>query len=130
MPESCRRFLPQTSALQYTSPRGQRPSLKSTGALSHGELKMESDLSRQRARRHIVRPAEGRKEVIQRQFVGHVDSGERKTPFVTFAFEHVVVAHRNIKQVARRDARRIVVGVLRPGGRYLHQIRTILRRST
>src|SRR5208337_3841271 len=26
MPESCRRFLPQTSALQYTSPRGQRPS--------------------------------------------------------------------------------------------------------
>src|SRR5208337_3566162 len=25
MPESCRRFLPQTSALQYTSPRGQRP---------------------------------------------------------------------------------------------------------
>src|ERR1019366_4212438 len=25
MPESCRRFLRQTSALQYTSPRGQRP---------------------------------------------------------------------------------------------------------
>jgi hypothetical protein len=31
---------------------------------SHGGLKVEPELSRQRARRHIVRPAEGRKEVI------------------------------------------------------------------
>src|ERR1019366_2751459 len=79
-----RSFTQRVSVGHRQAMRG--PSLKSTGALSHGELKMESDLSRQRARRHIVRPAEGRKEVIQRQFVGHVDSGERKTPFVTFAF--------------------------------------------
>ena len=42
---------------------------------------MKSDLSRQRTWRYIVRPAEGRKEVVQRQFVGYVDGGERKAPF-------------------------------------------------
>src|ERR1019366_8871908 len=95
----------------------------------HRPLEVKPDLSRQRARRHIVRPAEGRKEVIQRCFVGNVDRGERKTPFVVVAFEQVVIAHRNIKQVTGRNARRIMVVVLRPGGRYLYQIRTILRRS-
>ena len=47
-----------------------------------------------------MRPAEGRKKVIQRQFVGQVDGGERKTPFIVIAFKQVVVAHRNIEQAA------------------------------
>lgn len=48
---------------------------------------MESQLSRQRPRRHLVRPAEGRKEVIQRLFVGYVNGRQREAPFVTIAFE-------------------------------------------
>src|ERR1700730_11902676 len=91
---------------------------------------MKPDLSRQRTRRHIVRPAERRKEVIQRRLVSHVDGGERKTPFVTFAFEQVVVAHRDIEKTPWGDALGIVVGVLRPGRWYLHQSRTILRWRT
>src|ERR1035437_2901064 len=35
MPESCRRFLPQTGTLQYTSPRGQRPSAASPTVAPH-----------------------------------------------------------------------------------------------
>ena len=69
-------------------------------------LEMEPDLGRHRAWRHIVRPAEGREKVIQRQLVTHIDGGNPQTPFVTFAFEQVVVAHRNIKQVTGSDARR------------------------
>ena len=80
---------------------------------------MEPKLSRQRARRHIVRPAEGREEVIQRRFVGDVDGGKRKTPFVMIAFEQVVVSHCNVKQIARRDAGWIVVVVLRSRSRDL-----------
>jgi hypothetical protein len=82
-------------------------------------LEVEPELSRQRARRHIVRPAEGREEVIERQFVGDVDGGKRETPFVTFAFKLVVVAHRNIEQITRRNARRIVVVIFSSGCRYL-----------
>lgn len=70
-------------------------------------------------RHHIVRPAEGRKEVIQRQFVCDVNGGKRKTPFVTFAFEQVIVAYCNIEQVTRRNARRIVVVIFGSGRRYL-----------
>ena len=55
-------------------------------------LEVETNLGRQRTRCHIVRPAEGRKEVIQRGSVGYVDGGKRKTPFVMVAFEQVVVA--------------------------------------
>jgi len=80
---------------------------------------VEPDLSRQRARRHVVRPAEGRKEVIERRFIGYVDGGEGETPFVMVAFEQVVVAHRNVKQTPRRDARRIAVVVFGSGRRYL-----------
>src|ERR1039458_1276786 len=72
---------------------------------------MEPDLSRERARRNIVRPTECRKEVIQRQLVGHVDTGGGQTPFVMVAFEQVVIAGRNVEQVARGDSGRIVVVV-------------------
>ena len=82
-------------------------------------LKVEPELGRQRSRRHIVRPAEGREKVIQCQFVGDVDGGKRETPFVTFAFKQVVVTHRNIEQVTRRNARRIVVVIFGSGRRYL-----------
>ncbi len=106
---------------------------KRAGSLSRTALtrerhpsEVEPELRRQRARRHIVRPAEGRKKVIQRRFVGYVDGGKRKTPFVMVAFEQVIVAHRNIKQVARRDARRIVIVIFGSGRRYLQKRRPVL----
>ena len=88
---------------------------------STGERRLEvkPELSRQGARRHVMRSAEGREKVIQRQFVGDVDGGKRKTPFVVVAFEQIIVAYRNIKQVTRRDARRIVIVVFGSGRRYL-----------
>src|ERR1039458_2334178 len=101
--------------------------LESTRALWRDGLKVEPNLSRQRARRHIVRPAEGRKEVVQRRFVGHVDGGECKTPFVTIAFEQVVVARGYIKQVTGRDTRWIMVVVLRVRRWDLDQIGSKLR---
>ena len=90
------------------------PGLESTRALPHGGLKVEPELGRQRTGRHIVRPAEGGKKVIQRQFVGQIDGGKRKAPFVMVAFEQIVVTHRSIKQVTRRNTLRIVIVVFRP----------------
>ena len=74
---------------------------------------MEPDLSRQRARRHIVRPTESRKEVIQRRFVGEVDSGQLNTPLVLFTMEEIVIAHREIEKIPRLDTLRIVIVVFR-----------------
>jgi len=62
-------------------------------------LEVKPQLSRQRARRHKVRPTKGRKEVIQRYFVGNIDGRKRQAPFVVVALEQVVVANRSIKQV-------------------------------
>jgi hypothetical protein len=39
-------------------------------------LEVEAELSRQRTRRHVMRSAEGREEIIQRQSVGNVDGGK------------------------------------------------------
>ena len=76
---------------------------------------MEAQLRRQRARRHVVRSAEGGKEVIERHLVGHVDGRKPQAPLVTVAVEQVVVAHRDVEQIARCDAGRIVVIILGAG---------------
>ena len=55
----------------------------STGELL---LEVEAELSRQGARRHIMRSAEGREEIILRQSVSNVDGSKRKAPFVMIAF--------------------------------------------
>ena len=93
-------------------------------------LEVKSELSRQRAGRHIVRPAEGGKEVIQRRLVRQIDRRKAETPLIPFALEQVVIAHREIEETSRGDALGIVVGVLRPRCRYLDQSRTILRWGT
>jgi hypothetical protein len=64
-------------------------------ALIYGapRLEVKPDLSRQGARRHIMRSTEGREEVIQRQFVGDVNGGKRQTPLVMVALEQIIVAH-------------------------------------
>ena len=74
---------------------------------------MEADRRRDGARRNIVRSAEGRKEVVERLFVGQVDHRQTRAPLVLVAVEDIVVSDRDVEEIARRDARRIVVVVLR-----------------
>src|SRR5439155_7727449 len=71
------------------------------------ELEVEAHLSRIRARRHEVRAAERRQEVIKRNFVRQVDHSEAQAPLVAIGVEQVVVPDAQIKQVTRRDAGRI-----------------------
>lgn len=46
---------------------------------------MKADLGGLRARRHVMRAAEGGKEVIQRHFVGQIDHRESQADLVTFS---------------------------------------------
>ena len=72
---------------------------------------MEAELDGFGARGDEVRAAEGREEVIQRFLVGQVDDGEAQAPLVAVAVEEIVVADGEIEEIARCDARRILVVV-------------------
>ena len=90
-------------------------------------LEVETDFGAQRSRGHIVRPAERRKEVVNRFLVGHVDGLQAQAPFVTVAAKQIVVADRQIEQAATGHPRRIVVVVLGTGLGNLQEYRTVLR---
>jgi hypothetical protein len=62
-------------------------------------------------RRHVVRPAEGGKEIVQRLLVCQVDNREAEAPLVAVGIKEVVMAHANVEQVPWRNALRIVVVV-------------------
>ena len=68
-----------------------------------------------------MRAAERRKKVIQSCLVGDIDGGERKAPLVMIAFEQVIVPYGEVEEVARRDARWILVVVLGSGSGDLDQ---------
>ena len=72
-------------------------------------LKIESDLRRQRSRRYIVRSAERREKVIECILVGYVDRRQVKVQLVVFLVKDVLLSDGNIEQVARCDARRVLV---------------------
>ena len=76
-------------------------------------LEVESDLSRKRTRRYVVRAAEGREEVVECVLVGQVDRCELQTHLVLVTAEDVVVSDRNVEQASRRDTRWVLVVVLR-----------------
>ena len=82
-------------------------------------LKVETDLPSERTRCDIVCPAEGRKEVVKRIFVGQINRRQARAQFVLVAVEQVVMADRDIEEIPRRDARRIVVVVFGSGRGYL-----------
>ena len=50
-------------------------------------LKVEPDRRGYRARRHIVRSAEGRQEIVERLLVRQIDDGETGAPLVLVAVE-------------------------------------------
>jgi len=63
-------------------------------------------------------PAKRGQEVVQRRFVGHVDDSEAQKDFVSVGVgQNVVHAQANVKQVSRRDARRVGIVILGPGRR-------------
>src|ERR1035438_1367948 len=93
-------------------------------------LKVKTQFGRQRSRRDVMRPAERRKKVVERILVGHIDGRQAQTHPVLVALEYVVVPDRYIEQVSRRDARRILVVVLRVWRRHLQQTRPELRYRT
>ncbi len=59
--------------------------------------------------------AEGGKEVVQSIFVQQIYDGESNAPLVFVAVEYVVMPDGQIKEIARGDARGIVIVVLSAG---------------
>jgi hypothetical protein len=64
-------------------------------------LEVESDLSRKRTRRCVVRSAEGGKKVVQSVLVCDVDGRELQTHLVIVTVEHVVVSDGNVEKAPR-----------------------------
>ncbi len=77
---------------------------------------MEAEFHAFRSRRNVVGAAEGGKEVIQNILVGQVDDRKTEAHLVSVAVEQIVMADRQIKQMPRLDALRIVVVVFRVRG--------------
>src|ERR1039458_9051821 len=73
-------------------------------------LKVERDRRRHRARRNIVGAAEGREEIVQRRPVGHVNHRQAQANLLAVALEKIVVAYRDIEQVAWGDRKSVVEG--------------------
>src|SRR5882757_3144599 len=65
-----------------------------------------------RARRDVVRSAEGREEVVEGSFVGDIDGRELEAPFIFVVVEQIVVAEADVEEIAGSDAGRVVVVVL------------------
>ena len=93
---------------------------------------MEADFGGFGSRRDVMRAAKSGKEVVECHFVRQIDHRESETDLVSLRLEvkHVIVAQTEVKQITGRDARRIVIVILRSGSRYFHERRTELRRST
>jgi hypothetical protein len=62
--------------------------------LADAGLEMETDLTRDRARGHVVGAAEGREIVVQRHLVRQIDDRHPRAPLEPVAVEHIIVAHR------------------------------------
>jgi hypothetical protein len=91
-------------------------------------LEMESDLRRDGPGRHVMGSAESGEKVVKRILVGDIDGGELQTHSVPIAAEvvKVVISDSEIEKMPCRDARRILVVVLRSGSRNLDQRRSVL----
>lgn len=76
-----------------------------------------------------MRAAERRQKVVQRGSVRQVNEGDLGAPSVFVAVEEIVMANRQIEEMARRDTGWILVVVLGSRSWNLHQRRSILRRS-
>src|ERR1700722_7123435 len=93
-------------------------------------LEVKSNLSGESARGDVVRPAEGRKKVVQRVFVRDVNSGQLEAPLVSVSMKQIVLAQGNVEQITGGDAGRILVIVFGIRSRHLQERRSKLRHET
>src|SRR6202046_4006041 len=100
-----------------------------TPSPSFRSLEVETDSASDRARRDVMRAAEGGKEVVEREVVGQVDHFHASAELVAVVMEveDVIVANRQIEQVSRSDARWMTIVVLGVRPRHLNQRGTELR---
>src|SRR5215472_1152152 len=112
--------------MNYTCPKIRTP--RSPGRLgdpSSGRpsfrLKVKSKFGGEGAWGDVVCAAEGGQKIVEGVLVGQIDRGQDETDLVALAAQQVVVSNGEIKQVSWLDARGILVVVLRPRRRNLHQ---------
>ena len=91
---------------------------------------METHLSRDGARCDEVGPAERGEKVVESGLIGHIDGRDLQTELVFIPVKDVVVTHRDVKEIAGSDARRVVVVILRSGSRNRDSRRSVLRGRT
>lgn len=77
-----------------------------------------------------MRTAESGQEVIQRIIVRQVNRRQLEAPLILVALEQIIEPQRQVEQVARGDAGRVVVVVLGIGRRYLDERRAKLGSRT
>src|SRR5215472_10710900 len=91
---------------------------------------MQPHLCGECARRHVMRPAKRRKEVVQRIVIRKIDCCQLEAHLEPVAVEQIVVSDRCVKQISLCNARWIMVVIVRTWRRYPHQCRSKLRSQT
>ena len=76
------------------------------------------------SRRDVVRAAEGGKEVVERDFVGQIDDCETQAPLVVVPVQEIIVTDAGVEEMARRNALRPVIVILRSRRWDLEQLRS------
>ena len=64
-------------------------------------------------------PAEGGQEIVKHVRVAQINDLELSTPAISITVKQIVVADRKVEQIARGDARRIMIVILGSGRRNL-----------
>src|SRR5712664_1061678 len=118
---------PSKGRIHTTSLGPANPSSRGMG-MFRAALEVEAEFGRIRPRRHKMRSAERGQEIVERHLIGQVDGREPQAPLVTIAMEEAAVSTAGIEQVARVDAWRIVVVILRSTCRYLEPGRPVQSR--
>jgi hypothetical protein len=70
------------------------------------QSEVEGDLGRQVARSHVVRPAEGRQEVVERVLAGDIDRSQIETVWEVDALSQSDQRRSHAFMVSRSEARR------------------------
>src|SRR5579864_624256 len=107
-----------------------KPRVVSSGArvecVTNALLKVERHFGRKRARRHVMRAAKRRKEVVERVLVGDVNGRQLQAYLVVISLENIVMPDGDVEKIPCRDARRILIIILGIRSRYLQQRRSEL----
>ena len=89
-------------------------------------LEVETNLTGNGARRHVVRAAESGEEVVNAYSVRQIDHGEAGTPLEPVAVEDIVVTHGNVEQIARPDRGGLRSSSSVPGAGIFSRVRSVL----